>query len=96
MKSSKSTSTEVARPSSLTNRLVRNALALTRARKASISAGVWGTFPPPSGVISSESFELWTSFTRGDMSDRELPGFTPGMRSSASVTRLTFPRMAGV
>ena len=95
MKSSKSTSTAVARPSSLTNRLVRKAFAFTRSRKAAISASFWGTLPA-SGVISSASSVLWTSFTRGDISDSTLPGLTPGIFSSASVTRLTLPRMDGV
>ena len=95
MKSSKSTSTAVDRPSSLTNRLVRKLFALTRSRKAAISASFWGTFGA-SGVISSESSVLWTSLSRGDISDRTLPGLTPGIFSSASVTRLTLASVAGV
>jgi len=95
MKSSKSTRTDVARPSSLTNRLVSVALAWTRARKTAISASVVGTLVA-SGVISRASSELWTSFTRGDISEITLPGLTPGTRSSASVTRFTLPRIAGV
>jgi hypothetical protein len=56
-KSSKSTKTDVAVPSSLTNRLVRKAFACTRARKAATSASVSGTLVA-SGVISSASSEL--------------------------------------
>ena len=85
----------MARPSSLTKRLVRKPLALTRSRKAATSASVWGTLSA-SGVISSESVELWMSFTRDDMSDRTLPVLMPGSFSSFSVTRFTRPRMSGV
>ena len=74
---------------------MRNAFASTRSLNAAISASFCGTFGA-SGVISSASSVLWMSFTRGDISDSTLPGLTPGIFSSASVTRLTLPRIAGV
>ncbi len=94
-KSSKSTSTAVARPSSLTNKLVRKAFAFTRSRNTAISASVCGSLGA-SGVISSASSELCTSLTLGDISESTLPGLTPGIFSSSSVTRLTLARIAGV
>ena len=95
LKSSKSTRTAVDVPSSLTNRLVRNEFALTRSLNAAISASFDGTLGA-SGVISRASSVLCTSFTRGDISDSTLPGLTPGICSSASVTRLTFASVLGV